>query len=285
MIKRILLFILIFLVSISLIFIFVIGGGFGNKKQDLKFPSCNDSLMLFAHRGITKYYPENSLQGFNAARELGFCAVEIDLRQTKDNEFVLIHDFNCKRLLDTNALVSGITLKQLKKYPILFNSKKTSNHVLTLNEFLNEFKNDYIIYLDVKLDKEKTKFDKADKIVEIIHAKDIVNNVIVANADFIFIAYIEYIYPEIMTALEGFKHDKEWIYNVIPTNFKPDFLSSSYKDFSHEEIPFLKKNDLLSRRIIYHVNSENLQEYLDMGATKIIFDYDSTSDGFLQSVH
>jgi hypothetical protein len=276
MIKKIIIYILIIIILILIVFFFILGGGFGNKEKPILSGICNDSLTFFAHRGITEKYPGNSYEALSAAKDLGFCAVEIDLRQTKDNEFVLIHDVDCKRLLDTNVLVSEISYEQLKKISIIYNKKATNNHILKFTDFLNEFKDDFIIYLDVKVDQEKTRFEKADMLAYIIEKYDLYSSAIVANADFLFISYVEYKYPGIMTAIEGFRYDKTWIQDIIPVNFKADFLSGSYKDFSVDEIPYLIENDLLSRRILYHVNSSNIREFMDMGITKFIFDYDST---------
>ncbi|ROL60277.1 glycerophosphodiester phosphodiesterase, partial [Bacteroidetes/Chlorobi group bacterium ChocPot_Mid] len=50
------------------------------------------------------------------AKDLGFKAVEIDIRQTKDDVFVLFHDVNCQRLLGRNINLSEINHDELKKF-------------------------------------------------------------------------------------------------------------------------------------------------------------------------
>lgn len=270
MFKKIIIIVSTFFVILLIVFFFIIGGGFG-KKQVMNDNNIDDSQLLFAHRGIVGY-PENTRESLDAARRYGLNAVEIDVRQTKDNVFVLFHDLNCQRLLGKNINLSDINYKDIKKYPLIFQGEKTKSYVLSIEEFLNQY-SDMFVYLDTKTDGEKTKFEKADKLVEILQKHDVLNKVIVANADFIFLAYIEYKYPKVLTALEGFSKNKIWIYNLIPKNFKPDYLSSTYKDFSDEEIEWLKNNNLLSKRILYHVDSENVDKYLNKGITKIIRDY------------
>jgi len=49
-------------------------------------------MLKIGHRGARAYEPENTLRSFNRAVELGVDAVELDVRQTKDGELVVIHD-------------------------------------------------------------------------------------------------------------------------------------------------------------------------------------------------
>jgi glycerophosphoryl diester phosphodiesterase len=45
-----------------------------------------------AHRGFTKNFPDNTLEAFRAAIELGADGVEFDVHETVDNHFIIFHD-------------------------------------------------------------------------------------------------------------------------------------------------------------------------------------------------
>jgi glycerophosphoryl diester phosphodiesterase len=45
-----------------------------------------------AHRGFTKKFPDNTLEAFRAAIDLGADGVEFDVHETADNHFVIFHD-------------------------------------------------------------------------------------------------------------------------------------------------------------------------------------------------
>jgi glycerophosphoryl diester phosphodiesterase len=45
-----------------------------------------------AHRGFTKNFPDNTLEAFQAAIELGADGVEFDVHETADNHFIIFHD-------------------------------------------------------------------------------------------------------------------------------------------------------------------------------------------------
>ena len=47
---------------------------------------------IMAHRGASGYYPDNSLDAFEHAAELGADMVELDVRETKDGKLVVFHD-------------------------------------------------------------------------------------------------------------------------------------------------------------------------------------------------
>lgn len=51
-----------------------------------------NSVKLQAHKGVETEYPENTLPAFTAAGEQGYEMIELDLRMTKDNRIIVMHD-------------------------------------------------------------------------------------------------------------------------------------------------------------------------------------------------
>jgi glycerophosphoryl diester phosphodiesterase len=48
--------------------------------------------LVLAHRGASRRAPENTVEAFHAARDLGADGVELDVRRTRDGVLVLSHD-------------------------------------------------------------------------------------------------------------------------------------------------------------------------------------------------
>lgn len=48
--------------------------------------------IVIAHRGFTRDFPDNTLEAFRAAMEIGVDGVEFDVQETADGEFVVFHD-------------------------------------------------------------------------------------------------------------------------------------------------------------------------------------------------
>jgi glycerophosphoryl diester phosphodiesterase len=60
---------------------------------------------IFAHRGASGYAPENTLEAFALAMEMGADGIELDVQLTKDGEVVVIHDEVIDRV--SNGLHTG----------------------------------------------------------------------------------------------------------------------------------------------------------------------------------
>jgi len=73
----------------------------------------------FAHRGLhNKTLPENSLPAFNNAVRKGY-HIELDIRITKDNKIVVIHDSNLARLTGCDIVVEKSTYSTIKEHSLL----------------------------------------------------------------------------------------------------------------------------------------------------------------------
>ena len=98
----------------------------------------NKNIETIAHRGYVAKGVENSIEALEGAAEIGADYVEFDIILTKDNKFVVMHDYNLKRLAGLNKRVQdmnfdevvGLTIKQGD-----FTSK-----IPSLEEFVNKAK-------------------------------------------------------------------------------------------------------------------------------------------------
>ena len=247
----------------------LIGGGFGKKPLNIREINDDNSQFLFAHRGISAYYPENTREAIEAAKLQGFKGLEIDIRKSSDNEFILFHDEDGGRLLGVDSKIYDLSVAQIKEHRVLFDNVESGSYVLTLKEFLEEFKDDFVIYFDMKLKGWKD----VDELVNIIQSDEISRSTIIASTSASVVFHIECKYPDINTALEGFNAGKEWIYYLMPKNFKPDFLSGLASKVNEDHIEWLQKRDLLSIRIVYGVDSTNYQSLVNLGLKNMIVDY------------
>ncbi|MCH7734315.1 MAG: glycerophosphodiester phosphodiesterase, partial [Chloroflexi bacterium] len=71
-----------------------------------------------AHRGLHSHrLPENTLGAFGAAIEAGF-PIELDVQLTADDQMVVHHDTDLRRLSDRPQRVRELTLEQLRQVRI-----------------------------------------------------------------------------------------------------------------------------------------------------------------------
>jgi glycerophosphoryl diester phosphodiesterase len=57
--------------------------------------------LLFAHRGLSAEYPENTMAAFRAARDRGIPGIELDIHMSQDGKLVVFHD-------DTTLRIQGV---------------------------------------------------------------------------------------------------------------------------------------------------------------------------------
>lgn len=69
---------------------------------------------IYAHRGFSGVYPENTVLAFQKAAECGAEGIEFDVHLTKDGVPVVMHDENTVRTTGTDALIKDLTLEEFK---------------------------------------------------------------------------------------------------------------------------------------------------------------------------
>lgn len=78
-----------------------------------------EMMKIWAHRGCSQMYPENTLTAFEKAVKLdGLAGIELDVQLTKDGHLVVCHDEQVDRTTDGIGEVRQFTLAQLKKLRI-----------------------------------------------------------------------------------------------------------------------------------------------------------------------
>ena len=71
--------------------------------------------LIYGHRGASGHAPENTLEAFRLAMEMGADGFELDVHLSRDGELVVIHDETVDRTTDGTGLVRELTLAQLKE--------------------------------------------------------------------------------------------------------------------------------------------------------------------------
>lgn len=109
-------------------------------------------FIVVAHRGDHSNAPENTMKAYEDAVAAGVDLVEIDLRSTKDNQLVIMHDETVDRMTNGTGKVHELTWREIntlkvadKKHPELGN-----HSVPTFKEVLAFCKDKVKIYLDFK---------------------------------------------------------------------------------------------------------------------------------------
>lgn len=109
-----------------------------------------------AHRGLALASYENSLEGCIEAYNYGATHLEIDLKLTKDEHIVIMHNDTINDVTNGTGTVANMTLEQLRQYKIIKNLNGgsimgTGVNIPTLEEFFEEFADkDVVLVLELK---------------------------------------------------------------------------------------------------------------------------------------
>lgn len=71
---------------------------------------------ICAHRGASETHPENTIAAFEEAIRLGAQMIEFDVRMTKDNELVVMHDETIDRTTNGTGYVHRLTLEEISAF-------------------------------------------------------------------------------------------------------------------------------------------------------------------------
>lgn len=94
-------------------------------------------MKIWAHRGCSQRYPENTLLAFEKAASLeGLTGIELDIQLTKDGEIVVIHDEKVDRTTEGIGFVRDYTLSELKKLHI-YADRHQAQYIPTIDEVLD----------------------------------------------------------------------------------------------------------------------------------------------------
>jgi glycerophosphoryl diester phosphodiesterase len=70
--------------------------------------------LVVAHRGADAVAPENTMEAYRLAFEMGADAVELDVHMTADGKLALMHDETVERTTDLTGSIASMTMKQLR---------------------------------------------------------------------------------------------------------------------------------------------------------------------------
>lgn len=87
-----------------------------NNRTLSYFAQHPEYFMITAHRGASYEFPENTLLSMQKAVEAGADMIEFDLRGTKENIPVLLHDQTIDRTSNGSGAPENFSLAELKKF-------------------------------------------------------------------------------------------------------------------------------------------------------------------------
>jgi glycerophosphoryl diester phosphodiesterase len=214
-------------------------------------------MLCIGHRGARAYEPENTLRSYKKALEIGVNAVELDVRKTKDNQLVVIHDADVKKTTNGKGLVSEFTLKQIKEF-----STEKDEKIPTLKEALDFLDKKVKILIELKEEGVE------EKVLSLVQEGGLQKNVIIVSFIEDALRKIRELDKEVETGLIYAKH-KNPVNSAL--ELKANYLLPLYRFTHTANVQKAHKNGL--KVIVWTVNKpEEVAEYVKKGVDGIASD-------------
>lgn len=223
-----------------------------------------------AHRGFNTIAPENSMPAYGAAVALGAEEIEFDLRLTKDDILVSIHDSSLDRTSNGTGKVEDYTLEELKKFDF---GEKAKEHfkglsIMTFEDILKKFSCQAVMNIHVKeCVKEKQKF-LAETVYKLLKAYDCVQYAyIMSNDDDMHATFME-IAPNLKRCM-GAKPNKAWQIVDDAIKMKCDKVQLYKPHFNQEMIDKAHEHGIICN-VFYSDDPIEAIKFLEMGVETIL---------------
>ncbi|MBB6621954.1 glycerophosphodiester phosphodiesterase [Clostridium gasigenes] len=141
-------------------------------------------MIVFAHRGASSDYPENTILAFEKAIEIGATGLELDVHKSRDNKLVIIHDEDIERTFKGKGQVCNFTLKELRKFKnrkVMF-SENSKCGIPTLEEVLELIKDEIEIVLNIELKTDVISYNEIeDDVIKLVEKYNMENRIILSS--------------------------------------------------------------------------------------------------------
>lgn len=153
-----------------------------------------------AHRGDSAHAPENTMAAFELAVESGADIIEIDVRQTRDGGYVIMHDESLIRTAGINRKVGEVTMQYISKLDVgsWFSEEYAGEHIPSFEEVLI-FAVENDVFLNIELKPANTDQDYEQGIVALLEKYEYIDNCVVASSNYDTLTMVKHLNPDIKT--------------------------------------------------------------------------------------
>ena len=177
--------------------------------------------LLFAHRGFSGMYPENSPLAFRMATEkTNADGIESDVHISKDGQLVIFHDASVERTSNGTGFIRDLTYAQLLELDIgAWKSPEfAGQHIWTLGQLL-DFCREARMLLNLELKNYEVFYDGLEqRVIDEVCARGMQEQVFVSSFNHISMQRFKDLCPEIETGLLYDKPLLDMEHYLLPSN-------------------------------------------------------------------
>ena len=153
----------------------------------------NDRMYIAAHRGDSYNYYENTMTAFYKAVEAGADMIETDVRLTKDNVLIIMHDDKVDRTTDGKGRVADLTYEEITRLNAGDNA--TFEHVPKFEELISNLSNTSVT-LNIEIKEYYSKENEArvisciEQVIELVEKYNMREKIVINSFDAWVLEYV-----------------------------------------------------------------------------------------------
>ncbi|ESQ15405.1 MAG: hypothetical protein N838_04235 [Thiohalocapsa sp. PB-PSB1] len=165
-----------------------------NKLQDLRI---GQDVKVTAHRGSSRYAPENSLSAIHRAITDGADYAEIDVQETADGVVVLLHDTDLMRVAGLPTKIWNAKYQDLRRVDVgrWFSEDFFGERILTLEEALIAAGRRIDLNIELKFNGHDQQL--AERVVDLVQQADFAERCIITSLSQQGLARVRELAPEL----------------------------------------------------------------------------------------
>lgn len=228
--------------------------------------------LIFAHRGASGLFPENTMESFQAAVRRKANGIELDVQLTSDNKLVVIHDHSLDRTTNGTGLVRQHTFRELRQLRADKDSsmRLPNAHIPTLQEVFQEFVDTPIRFIIELKNFFLEQPHLEDLVIEQIRRYQLTERTIISSFNFDSLLRIKQLDPTQTTGLLYVGPlAKPW---DIASQYRADQLHVPFDQLTKELVSEAKQHQFTVLSWTVNTNRQ-IQRAIDYGVDGLITNY------------
>ncbi|MCH7587322.1 MAG: glycerophosphodiester phosphodiesterase [Chloroflexi bacterium] len=230
------------------------------------------SPLVIAHRGASAYAPENTLAAFRLAEELGAQAIELDVKLTKDERVVVLHDATLERTTSGRGPLSKFSYEEIKHLDAgsSFGPTFAKEIIPTLEQVFIHLGSGMLI--NIELTNYANPFDALPaKVVEIVRRAGNASQILFSSFSVIALIRARRMAPEIPTGLLVRNSTAMWLTALMQRLLKVEYFHPQDGMVTARMLDKIRNMNMAVN--VWTVNDQSrMRTLLDMGVAGLITD-------------
>ena len=155
---------------------------------------------ITAHRGASRYYPENTMVAFRGAMNQGADWIELDIHQSRDGFLFVMHDDTLRRTCGVKGYCWDYTWEELSRMDAgsFFSSDYKGERIPLLSEVL-DFAIENNLRLNIELKPSVHEEGMEERLVRLLEEKDFIEQCVVTSQKYNTVSRVKKFNPQITT--------------------------------------------------------------------------------------